>query len=117
MDGTGGPPPCPALTDETRAGRIPLFPAPRVTPLYSGSGSPHPIDGETMKNPTRNLKVVEATGIEHTVDAPPVLVASSHTIDFLCGNCGTVLMHAEDDQVHGLFIHCTQCGACNATDD
>ena len=70
-----------------------------------------------MKNPTRNLKVVEATGIEHTVDAPPVLVASSHTIDFLCGNCETVLMHAEDDQVHGLFIHCTQCGACNATDD
>jgi predicted RNA-binding Zn-ribbon protein involved in translation (DUF1610 family) len=68
-----------------------------------------------MKNPTRNLKVVEATGIEHTVDAPPVLVASSHTIDFLCGNCGTVLMHAEDDQLHGLFIHCTQCGACNST--
>jgi hypothetical protein len=26
-------------------------------------------------------------------------------------------MHAEDDQVHGLFIHCTQCGACNATVD
>ena len=40
---------------------------------------------------------------------------SSNTIDFLCGNCGTVLLHAENDQVHGLFIHCTQCGACNAT--
>jgi hypothetical protein len=46
-----------------------------------------------------------------------VLVASSHTIDFLCGKCATVLMHAEDDQVHGLFIHCTRCGACNATVD
>jgi predicted RNA-binding Zn-ribbon protein involved in translation (DUF1610 family) len=70
-----------------------------------------------MQNPMRKLRVVEATGLEHTVDAPPVLVASSHTIDFLCGNCGTVLMHAEDDQVHGLFIHCTKCGACNATVD
>jgi hypothetical protein len=70
-----------------------------------------------MKNPTRKLRVVEATGLEHTVDAPPVLVASSNTIDFLCGNCGTVLMHAEDDQVHGLFIHCIRCGACNATVD
>jgi hypothetical protein len=27
------------------------------------------------------------------------------------------LLHAEEDQVHGLFIHCTQCGACNATAD
>jgi len=33
---------------------------------------------EIMKNPTRKLKVVEATGLEHTVDAPPILVASSH---------------------------------------
>jgi len=70
-----------------------------------------------MENPTRKLRVVEATGLEHAVDAPPVLVATSNTIDFLCGNCGTVLMRAEDDQVHGLFIHCIQCGACNATVD
>jgi len=51
-----------------------------------------------MQNPTRKLRVVEATGLER-------------------GNCGTVLMHAEDDQVHGLFIHCIRCGACNATVD
>jgi hypothetical protein len=111
---------CPELFDETRAGPIVLrfFPGTlRVTPLYSDSGSPHWVDGDIMKNPTRKLRVVEARGTEHTVDAPPVLVASSHTIDFLCGNCDAVLMHAEDNQVHGLFIHCTQCGACNATDD
>jgi predicted RNA-binding Zn-ribbon protein involved in translation (DUF1610 family) len=82
---------------------------PRVIPFI--------LESDSMKNPTRKLRVVEATGLEHTVDAPPILVASSHTIDFLCGNCGTILMHAEDDQVHGLFIHCTQCGACNATVD
>jgi hypothetical protein len=69
-----------------------------------------------MRNPTRKLRVVEATGIDHTVDAPPVLVASSHTIGFLCDNCGTVLLHAQDDQVHSLFIRSTQYQACNATD-
>jgi DNA-directed RNA polymerase subunit RPC12/RpoP len=71
----------------------------------------------TMQTPRRTLRVVEARGTENVVNAPPVLIASSHTIDYLCGNCGTVLLHAEDDQVHGLFIHCTQCGACNATAD
>jgi hypothetical protein len=69
-----------------------------------------------MNNPQRKLRVVEATGIENAVNAPPAFYASTHTIDFVCGNCGTVLLHAEDDQVHGLFIHCTQCAACNATD-
>jgi DNA-directed RNA polymerase subunit RPC12/RpoP len=70
-----------------------------------------------MENPQRTLRVVEARGIENVVDAPPILIASSHTIDYVCGNCRTVLLHAEDNQVHGLSIHCTQCGACNATDD
>ena len=70
-----------------------------------------------MENPQRTLRVVEARGIEHTVDAPPILYASSHTIDFVCGNCGAVLLHAEDNQVHGLFIRCTQCESLNATDD
>jgi predicted RNA-binding Zn-ribbon protein involved in translation (DUF1610 family) len=68
-----------------------------------------------MDNPQLKLKVVEATGLEQALDGPPVLVASSNTIDFVCGNCGTVLLHADDNQVHGLFIHCTQCGATNAT--
>ena len=70
-----------------------------------------------MKNPTRKFRVVEATGMENAVSAPPVLMASSHTIDFVCGNCGVVLMHAEDDQVHGLFIRCTQCESLNVTVD
>jgi hypothetical protein len=57
-----------------------------------------------MKTPTRKLRVMEATGIERTVDTPPVLVATPYIIDFLRGNCGTVLLHADDDQVHYLFI-------------
>jgi predicted RNA-binding Zn-ribbon protein involved in translation (DUF1610 family) len=70
-----------------------------------------------MQNPKRKLRVLEATGIENVVNAPPVLYVNSKTIDFVCGNCGTVLLRAEGDQVHGLFIYCTQCGACNATVD
>jgi DNA-directed RNA polymerase subunit RPC12/RpoP len=70
-----------------------------------------------MVNPQRTLRIVEATGIEHAINAPPILYASSHTIDFLCGNCGAILLHAEDDQVHGLFIRCTQCESLNATAD
>ena len=76
----------------------------------------HSKNGDHAKSPT-NIESMEATGLEHTVDAPPVLIVSPHTIDYPCGNCGTVLLHAEDDQVHGLFIHCMRCGACNATDD
>lgn len=70
-----------------------------------------------MDNPQRRLRVVEAKGIENTVTAPPILYANSHTIDFVCGNCGAVLLHAEDDQVHGLFIRCTKCESLNTTAD
>jgi predicted RNA-binding Zn-ribbon protein involved in translation (DUF1610 family) len=69
-----------------------------------------------MAQPPRKLRVVEAKGIENTVNAPPVLSASSHPIEFQCGNCGTVLLHAADGQVHGVLIHCTNCGATNTTD-
>jgi predicted RNA-binding Zn-ribbon protein involved in translation (DUF1610 family) len=70
-----------------------------------------------MDNPRQRLKVVEARGFENAVDAPPILYASSHTIDFVCGSCGTVLLHAEDNQVHGLFIRCKKCESLNATAD
>lgn len=66
--------------------------------------------------PKVSLKVITAPAIGHAVSAPPVLVASNHTIDYACENCGTVLMHAEQGQVHNLTIHCTTCGSYNSTD-
>jgi len=36
---------------------------------------------------TTNIEIVEATGSEHAVNAPPILYASSHTMDAVCGNC------------------------------
>ena len=52
----------------------------------------------------------------NVVSAPPVLIASTHTIDYVCAGCGVVLLHAEDDQVHNLVIHCMECGSYNTTD-
>ena len=43
------------------------------------------------------------------------LNASDHTIDFTCGTCGTVLMYAEEGQVHNVTIRCARCGSCNST--
>ncbi len=62
------------------------------------------------------LKVVSGPGDASVLSAPPILEASSHTIDFTCGQCGAILMHAELDQVHNLLIHCAECGAYNSTD-
>ena len=65
----------------------------------------------------RSLTVVKPPLFgRHTVDAPPILIASTHTTDYCCGSCGTVLMHADTGQVHELVIHCTECGSYNSTD-
>jgi DNA-directed RNA polymerase subunit RPC12/RpoP len=62
------------------------------------------------------LRIVTAPASGHVLNAPPILVASTRTTDYTCGHCGTVLMHAEDGQVHGLLIRCTECGSYNTTD-
>jgi predicted RNA-binding Zn-ribbon protein involved in translation (DUF1610 family) len=48
--------------------------------------------------------------------APPVLEDRSHTVDYTCGSCGAVLMHADESRVHSVIIHCTVCDAYNSTD-
>jgi len=62
------------------------------------------------------LKVVVAPAIGVVLQAPPVLVASEHSVDYTCGRCAAVLLHADEYQVHGLLIHCTECGSYNSTD-
>jgi len=63
-----------------------------------------------------SLKIIIKPMSGPIVSAPPILIASTHTVDYACGFCGAVLMHAEADQVHNLVIHCTECGAFNATE-
>jgi len=63
-----------------------------------------------------SLKLIEAPKLGAVVTAPPVIIASTHTVDYCCGHCGTVLMHAEPGQINNLLIHCTKCGSYNSTD-
>jgi len=62
-----------------------------------------------------NLAVVQLPKGGHSLDAPPIVIASTNTIDFCCGSCGEVLMHADDQQVEGVLLHCAICGGYNST--
>jgi hypothetical protein len=75
---------------------------------------PGPALGEERSHLT-TLGLVKAPRFGHSRNMPPVPDTCSDTIDFLCGNCGTLLMHVREGQVHGVFIHCTECGACNTS--
>jgi len=60
------------------------------------------------------LKLVAAPGPEKTVlHAPPVIAVTSGTNHYLCGSCGTLLVKAETDQVHGFLVLCTVCESYN----
>jgi hypothetical protein len=62
------------------------------------------------------LRVVPAPATGPVVSAPPVLQASAHSADYACGNCGTLLLHAEEGHIRNLQIHCMHCGSYNTTD-
>jgi predicted RNA-binding Zn-ribbon protein involved in translation (DUF1610 family) len=64
-----------------------------------------------------SLRLLVPPVVGHSIDAPPVLNASDHTIDFVCGMCGAVLMHGEHGQVHNVTIHCVACGCYNTTNE
>ena len=65
-----------------------------------------------------SLKAVTAPAFGVVLPAPPVLIASDHdpSVDYACERCNTILLHAEEGQVRGLLIHCTNCGTYNSTD-
>lgn len=67
-------------------------------------------------HPKESLQVIAAPATGPVVDAPPVLVASRHTVNYQCGQCETVLMHAEPGQVQNLVIRCRECGTYNKAD-
>ena len=69
-----------------------------------------------MTDPKINLKLVSAPAKGIALKAPPVLKASDQSVDYTCGKCATILLHAEENQVHGVLIHCAICGSYNSTD-
>ena len=74
------------------------------------------MDKPTQQHPKGSLRVIAAPNTSHFVSAPPVLIASTHTVDYACGNCGTVLLHADRGQIYNLEIRCLQCGNYNSTE-
>jgi len=61
-----------------------------------------------MTDPKISLKLVSAPAKGIALKAPPVLKASDQSVDYTCGKCGTILLHAEENQVHGVLIHCAK---------
>jgi DNA-directed RNA polymerase subunit RPC12/RpoP len=61
------------------------------------------------------LQIIEAPRTGHVLQAPPTLIASDHSVDYVCGRCEAILLHADHDQVHGVLIHCKECGSYNKT--
>jgi DNA-directed RNA polymerase subunit RPC12/RpoP len=47
--------------------------------------------------------------------APGQRSSGKYSVDYLCGNCGIILLHAEDGLAHNLVILCTECGARNSS--
>jgi predicted RNA-binding Zn-ribbon protein involved in translation (DUF1610 family) len=88
----------------------------RATRLVLGSPVP-PIEDDSLTAHLQiRLKTISGPGNMGLVSSPPMLNASDHTVDFACGKCGVVLMHAEEGQVQNLAILCTGCGSYNSTD-
>jgi predicted RNA-binding Zn-ribbon protein involved in translation (DUF1610 family) len=88
----------------------------RQAPVAERSFVLPPVLREHIMTTRIPLKVVTAPAIGVVLEAPPALVASEHSVDYTCGRCGTVLLHADEGQVHGILIHCANCGSYNSTD-
>jgi DNA-directed RNA polymerase subunit RPC12/RpoP len=63
-----------------------------------------------------SLKVVTPTANEIALKAPPVLKESDPSVDYTCGQCGVILLHAVENHVHDILIHCANCGSYNSTE-
>jgi predicted RNA-binding Zn-ribbon protein involved in translation (DUF1610 family) len=63
-----------------------------------------------------SLKVITAPATGLVLDAPPILKETDQSVDYTCGRCGTILLHAEENRVHSMVIHCGNCGSYNSTD-
>jgi DNA-directed RNA polymerase subunit RPC12/RpoP len=72
----------------------------------------------TMTIRVFKLKVVAAPATGCAIQAPPPITVSvsANTNHYLCGSCGTLLVIADNGQVHGLVVQCRECGHYSAVD-
>jgi RNase P subunit RPR2 len=62
---------------------------------------------------TFRLRVIRPPSIGYVLSAPPAITVTPDTNRYLCGDCGTPLVIAEDGEVHGLIVRCRECGRYN----
>ena len=62
------------------------------------------------------LQVVPAPLIEVVPPAPLEPEMPNPTVEFTCGNCGVLLMRADEEKVYPLVLLCSSCGSYNSTD-
>jgi DNA-directed RNA polymerase subunit RPC12/RpoP len=62
------------------------------------------------------LNIVTAPASGAVLEAPSALIVSEHSVDYACGRCGTVVLHANEGQVNGVLIRCRNCGSFNSTE-
>ena len=65
---------------------------------------------------TLKLRVIPPPSVGYVTSAPPPITVSNDSNRYICGQCGTLLVIADDDQVHGLIVRCRECGRYNAVD-
>lgn len=61
-----------------------------------------------------SMQLVTSAAGAPVVQAPPVLDARGAE-EFACGQCGTVLLKANEGQIHHVIVQCAICNAFNAT--
>jgi DNA-binding response OmpR family regulator len=82
----------------------------RVERANGAHRRPHPFSR------TRKLRTVARPANGKILQAPPVITVSSDTNYYLCGSCDSLLVIAEKEHLHNLFVQCRTCGSCNVSD-
>jgi DNA-directed RNA polymerase subunit RPC12/RpoP len=62
---------------------------------------------------TLKLRVIPRPSIGYVTSAPPPITVTPNANQYLCGECGTLLVIADDDEIHGLIVRCRECGRYN----
>jgi hypothetical protein len=56
---------------------------------------------------TLRLRVIRPPSVGYVVSAPPAITVTPETNQYVCGACGTLLLVAADDEIHGLTVRCS----------
>jgi DNA-directed RNA polymerase subunit RPC12/RpoP len=62
---------------------------------------------------TIRLRVITPPSIGYVSSAPPPITVTRNGNEYVCGQCSTLLVIADDDEIYGLTVRCRECGRYN----